>query len=210
MPTTWAFGYGSLVSPDSLGDTLGRPVRPGDGWAEAVLHGHGRRWNYGIGGPDRDGVEGCWTDADGVEHTVTMVALGIVAGEMIDGEMIDGETVNGVVVAVDDDELERLDRRERHYDRVEVTDLVDTDDRLPGPEPGDRVVTYRPRREAVERYEIARDAGTAAIEQRYWDLVEGAFAALGPDRLDRYRRTTPPPDVPVRPIVRARRPNARS
>ncbi|MEX2627420.1 MAG: gamma-glutamylcyclotransferase family protein [Ilumatobacteraceae bacterium] len=206
MPATWAFGYGSLVSPASLGATLGRPVRPGIGWAEAVLYGHGRRWNYGIGGPAGDGVVGYWTDADGVQHEVTMVALGIVVA----AETIGRESINGVVIAVDDDELERLDRRERHYDRIDVTDVVEPDDRLPGPRPGDRVVTYLPRREAVERYENARDAGTAAIEQRYWDLVEGAFAALGPDRLDRYHRTTPPPDVPVRPIVRGRRPNARS
>ena len=189
VATTWAFGYGSLVSPASLGATLGRPVVPGEGWAEAVLHGYGRRWNYGIGHH-----RGRWTDADGTERTVTIVALGLVAAVR--------ESANGVVVAVDDAELARLDHRERHYDRVDVTGLVDVVGAGPSSAHGERIVTYVPRRSAIERYESARDAGAAAIEQRYWDLVEGAFVALGPDRLERYRRTTSPPDVPVLPVVR--------
>lgn len=183
------FGYGSLVSPESLGSTLGRAVVPGDGWAEAVLHGYGRRWNYGIGH-----ARGRWVDDGGVERAVTIVALGLAAS--------DAESANGVVVRVDGDELARLDHRERHYDRVDVTARVDLVDGASGPSPGERVVTYVPRPEAVARYESARDAGVAAIEQRYWDLVDGAFAALGADRLQRYRTTTPSPDIPVLPIAR--------
>ncbi|MEZ5297926.1 MAG: hypothetical protein R2697_17115 [Ilumatobacteraceae bacterium] len=32
----------------------------------------------------------------------------------------------------------------------------------------------------IEYYRAARDRGEAAVEQRYWDLVDGAFADLGP------------------------------
>lgn len=185
---TWVFGYGSLVSPVSLGATLGRDVRPGQGWAEATVHGWGRRWNYGIGH-----VRGVWTDEAGTEHELTIVALGVVAAE--------GEQANGVVVAVDPDELARLDNRERHYDRVDVSASVEVRD-AGGPGQGEQVVTYVPRTEAVERYRQARDARRAAVEQRYWDLVDGAFAALGVDRHEHYRATTPVPDVPVRPLRR--------
>lgn len=184
----WVFGYGSLVSPSSLAATLGREVHPGAGWAEATLHGWGRRWNYGIGH-----VHGLWADEHGDEHRVTIVALGIVAAAE--------ERSGGIVVAVDADELARLDRRERHYDRVDVTGSIEVRG-ADGPGAGEPVMTYVPREEAIGRYRRARDEGRAAVEQRYWDLVDGAFAALGPDRLERYRATTPAPDVPVRPLRR--------
>jgi cation transport regulator ChaC len=178
--STWVFGYGSLVSPISLGATIDRAVDLADGgWSEATIGGWGRRWNYGVGH-----WYGVHRDPGGAELSVTIVALGLAAAA--------DETTNGVVVRVDDEELARLDRRERDYDRVDVTEAVEAPVPLDG-----RVVTYVPRPSAVERYESARDSGRAAIEQRYWDLVEGAFAALGTDRLDRYRRTTPAPDVPV-------------
>ncbi len=180
MFPTWVFGYGSLVSPASLGATLDRGVdTASDGWSEATLAGWGRRWNYGVGH-----WYGVHQQPDGAERTVTIVALGLAAAA--------AASTNGIVVRVDDEELARLDRRERDYDRVDVTDLVTAPVQLAG-----RVVTYVPRPAAVERYEAARDAGSAAIEQRYWDLVAGAFADLGADRLERYVRTTPPPDVPV-------------
>lgn len=186
---TWVFGYGSLVSPDSLGRTLGRPVSVGVEVLEAELSGYQRRWNYGIGH-----VTGWWTGDDGRHQECTIVALGLVAAAEL--------AVNGVVVQVSPDELEQLDHRERHYDRVDVTDLVRTVTPVDG-----GVVTYVPRPEAIERYETARTSGTAAIEQRYWDLVDGAFAALGDDRRERYHASTPPPDVPVRQVRRSVEPH---
>jgi cation transport regulator ChaC len=182
---TWVFGYGSLVSPTSLATTIGRVVAPGE-VAVAELAGFGRRWNYGA-----MHVRGTWSH-DGVAVTDgVMVALGLTAGD---------ESCNGVMVAVDPGELANLDRRERDYDRTDVTDRMTVLDGVTGvatARPASvRIVTYVPRASAVERYQTARDAGRAAIRQDYWDLVDGAFAALGPDHLARYR-ATPPPDIPV-------------
>lgn len=182
MTGCWVFGYGSLVSPASFGATLGRELRLGRDVLEAEVDGYGRRWNYGV-----MHTEGTSVDDDGAIRTWTIVALGVVPAE--------GERVNGVVTWVDDAELARLDRRERHYDRVDVTSRVVVDgasERLASP-----VVTYVPRAEAQRHFELAREAGRAAIERRYWDLVDGAFAALGPDRHARYHATTPGPGVPV-------------
>ena len=181
--STWVFGYASLVDRSSLGGTLQRVVVPEDGWHEATVHGWSRRWNYGVGH-----IRGWWDDG-GQEREVTIVAMGLVA---------DGGRANGVAVRVDADELARLDHRERHYDRVDVSGQIAVRGSVDGP-----VVTYVPKREAIERYETARDAGAAAVEQRYWDLVDGAFATLGEDRADEYRATTPAPDVPVRVLRRA-------
>lgn len=181
MSGVWVFGYGSLVDPASFGQTLGRPLELDVDVFPAELTGFGRRWNYGV-----LHVTGRTTDDDGVESERTIVALGIVPAPE--------ETVNGVVAWVSDEELVALDLRERHYDRVDVTGAVTVDTELPL---RGGVAVYVPRNEAIAHYERARRAGTAAIEQRYWDLVDLAFANLGDEHHDRYRRTTPAPDVPV-------------
>jgi cation transport regulator ChaC len=181
--STWVFGYGSLVDPESLGRTLGRTVTPGVDFIEAELAGWGRRWNYGVGH-----VTGAWRTAGGdlIDDGV-IVALGLVASP--------GESVNGVVARVSDLEVAALDVRERDYDRVDVTAAVTVAE--PRFDPAARIVTYVPRQSSIERYEAARDAGRAGIRSSYWGLVDAAFAVLGNDRLTRYRSSTPAPDVPV-------------
>lgn len=185
----WVFGYGSLVSPTSFGATIGRELRPGVDFFEAEIAGFGRRWNYGV-----LHTEGTSVDDDGSARTWTIVALGLVPAA--------GERVNGVVGWVAADELAALDHRERHYDRVEVTDVTDVATvagEVAGP-----IVTYVPRPEPIGHAQAAAAAGRAAIERRYWDLVDGAFAALGADRRAAYRATTPDPGLPV--VELARRP----
>lgn len=178
---TWIFGYGSLVSPASMASTIGRTVAEVD-VAIAHLDGYGRRWNYGSlhlrGDWHHDGVR--------VEQGL-VVSLGLVAA--------DGESCNGVIVRVSDDELARLDWRERDYARTDVTDLIRLD-RDPAGRRVDRVMTYVPRASAIERYEEARDRGRAGIRQSYWELVSDAFRDLGSDHHVRYA-ATPAPDVPV-------------
>jgi dephospho-CoA kinase len=130
---SWVFGYGSLVSPMSLARTLGRPVPTDRDWVLAVLRGYGRRWNYGS-----RSVRADWEiDGRPVERGL-IVALGLVDAP--------GEWCNGAVAAVSDDELALLDRRERDYDRVDVTDRIDpagTISGVPSPAP--------PRKSAVPR-----------------------------------------------------------
>ena len=94
----------------------------------------------------------------------------------------------------------RLDWRERDYERVDITELTS----LAGPRtslrPNARIQVYVPRPSAIERYEVARDSGRAAVRRSYWELVARAFAELGDDHAERYART-PPPDVPVADIA---------
>ena len=179
MSGVWVFGYGSLVSPESFGHTLGRSLTLGSDFHEAEIRGYGRRWNYGV-----MSVVGESTEAGGATREWAIVALGIVEAA--------GETVNGVIGWVSDAELPALDRRERNYDRVDVTHLATTNERVHDP-----IVTYVPQEQPQRWYEAARARGTAAVEQRYWDLVDLAFADLGADRRERYHATTPAPDVPI-------------
>lgn len=186
MSGRWVFGYGSLVSPASFGATLGRALRPGVDFFEAEVAGFGRRWNYGV-----LHTMGASTEPDGSTRSWTIVALGLVP--------TDAEFVNGVIGWVSDDELARLDRRERHYDRVDVTERS----RVQGDVSG-RIVTYVPRPEAQHHCESARREGRGAIERRYWDLVDGAFAALGAEQRATYHASTPDPGLPI--VELARRP----
>lgn len=176
----WVFGYGSLVSPASVAVTIGREVTPGDGFRPATLDGHGRRWNYGSLRQRAD-----WHGPFGAVDGGIVVSLGVVESPE--------EQTNGAVVRVTSDELGRLDRRESDYDCVEVTELIRLDDAAGV----DVVKTYVPRVSAIDRYERARVERRAAVGQGYVDLVERAFADLGDEELDRYRATTPQPDVPV-------------
>ena len=116
---------------------------PGIDFFEAELTGFGRRWNYGV-----LHSTGVWIDDDGAEHDRTIVALGVVESP--------AESVNGVVGWVDVDELTDLDRRERHYDRVDVVaaTTVHTDHTIDG-----SIMVYVPKPESIEHYERARDAG---------------------------------------------------
>lgn len=177
---TWVFGYGSLASPTSLARTIGRQVSFGEDVHRAALRGWGRRWNYGS---PRTGVS--WTHGESEITDGVMVCLGIVQDADV--------AINGVVFSVDDRELAALDRRERDYDRIEVTGSADAEGDLGGTA---SIVTYVPRPSSIERYERGRDAGTAAIRQTYWDLVERAFTDFGDEALEWYRRT-PDPDIPV-------------
>jgi cation transport regulator ChaC len=182
----WVFGYGSLVDPSSFSATIGRELQPGVDFFEAEVAGLGRRWNYGVMHASASGP-----GPGGATIDYTLVGLGVVSAAE--------ETVNGVVGWVEPDELALLDHRERHYDRVDVTDRTT----VHGPDVSGSVAVYVPRREAVEHFERARDAGRAAIEQRYWDLVDRAFAAFGAEAHARYHSTTPAPDVPVMTLSRA-------
>ena len=178
ISSTWVFGYGSLVSPASMARTIGRTVGRDD-VTLAHLHNYGRRWNYGV--LHRSGN---WVDGDRSIIKGRIVALGLAAAE--------GESCNGVAIRVTTDELLQLDRRERDYNRTDVTDQI----KLERDVGVSQIVTYVPRPAAVSRYEQARDAGRAAIEVRYWDLVHSAFDELGPRQRALFD-TTPAPDVPV-------------
>ena len=184
MSGAWVFGYGSLASPASLARTIGRTVTSVDERLVAEVTGFGRRWNYGS-----MHLRGSWVHEGRSVSDGVVVSLGLVEA--------DAEVCNGVIVWVTDDELAALDWRERDYERTDITERVglERDVVLGAP-----VVTYVPRPSAVERYEVARDAGRAAVRVSYWDLVTEAFDGLGSDHLDRFTRT-PHPDVPIADIT---------
>ena len=73
--------------------------------------------------------------------------------------------------------------REIRYDRVDVTDLIESDDGVP-----DRIVAYK----AKASHLAPRPPDDAVILDTYARAVEEGFDRLGPGQLETYRATTGP------------------
>jgi cation transport regulator ChaC len=166
--TTFVFGYGSLVTrPDGI---------------PCHLLGHRRAWNVAM--DNRRTIPGYkyYVDPDTGERPpvrVTFLSLYPAA---------EGR-VNGVALPVTAAELDRLDGRERNYDRIDVTGRLDTD-------LGDTVWAYLGSEAARERFAT----GDAVVALDYFDAIRGGFAAVA--GLEEFDRSTDPLTVPLRRLTR--------
>lgn len=167
------FAYGSLVSRPSAAQTLGRPV---DAPLPAQLAGWRRSWTLAR---DNARAEKTFAQADG---SLPQFCLGLNL-EPADS----GPAVNGALVEVSESELERLDLREIRYRRIEVDPAVDPPARF------DAVFAYRAR---PEHHHPTAPEGAILIAS-YLRAVEAAFAELGSDQLELFRRSTDAPPVEV-------------
>ncbi len=164
------FAYGSLVSPESFEGTFGR--RP-EYLAPARLPGWRRRWSV-----FRDNLAGekTFARADTEDLPPWIVGLNLEpAGDD------DDLAPNGALVAIDEAELERLDRREMRYDRVEAGALGGFD----------RVIAYTAK---PEHFSPRPPPGAVAMAP-YLRTVEVAFQALGEGQWELFLQTTGPPPV---------------
>ena len=164
---TFVFGYGSLLRRDG-----GIPCR---------LLGHRRAWNVAM--DNRRTIPGYkyYVDPEtGERPPVRVTFLNVYAA---------AGSVNGVALPVSPEELGRLDRRERNYDRIDVTERLDAD-------LGGTVWTYIGSAAARERFET----GPAVVAQDYFDAIRGDFAATG--GLEAFERSTDPLTVPLRRLRR--------
>ena len=181
----YAFGYGSLVSRESLAISLGRPVERNT-LVPAELTGYRRTWNVATDNRVRLPGYKVYVDDAGRRPDVAIAFLGVEAEA--------AAAANGALVQVSEDELELLDRRERNYVREEVTEQIT---RPPHIAAGARIVTYLPRPQARGRALTARAEGRLRTTQAYARLVHAAFEELGVEHLERFERTTEPIDFDV-------------
>jgi cation transport regulator ChaC len=159
-PVQLVFGYGSLSAERS-----GTRCR---------LRDHRRDWDVAM--DNRETIPGykIYVDPETGERPAVHVAyLSIVPAA--------GECVDGVAFRVTDDELAALDRRERNYDRRDVTHLIDAG--LAG-----RVWAYVGSADGRRRLADARRRGTAVVARGYLEKVPSTIAV--------------PPDLPVRALLR--------
>jgi cation transport regulator ChaC len=173
--SVYVFAYGSL--------TLRRAPAP-----EHRLTDFARVWNVAM--DNRRDLPGYkyYRDLDTGERPAIHVAFLNLASDP-------GVATNGALLEVTRAELAALDARERNYDRITVTDLVD-------PEPDGTVYAYVGKPEARERFAQAVAAAACAVDAAYLDGVRAGFRALGPGALRRFDACTPRPPVPVRRLHR--------
>ena len=174
----YIFGYGSLVSVKDVARTLGRTPRfiyP------AALKGWIREWGVVINNTET--FNRCIRLADGSPAPGYIAVLNVrrpAAGER-------ATHPNGVLFEVTEAELEKMDHRETHYTRLDVTsDVVN--------KPTGRVYVYT----GNDRFLISRAAEAAiVIPGDYHDLVRQGFGSLSQTMLDEYLKSTLPSDLTI-------------
>ena len=183
MRRDFVFGYGLLAA--ELPFVPSRELR--DEGFVADLPGFARGW--GVAMDNRRDLPGYkyYTAADGSRPPVFVSFLDV-------SPAAGAAAVNGVCLAVDADQLARLDRRERNYSRVDMSDRVQAR--------GARVWVYRGTTAARERLRGARHDGLAVIDATYLSAVEGAFAALGAKELALCRPSLSAGELPVLELAR--------
>lgn len=100
------------------------------------------------------------------------------------------KTILGILFRVSPSELQQLDRRERNYQRIDVTHQIDL------PITG-IVWVYIGLKEAEQRYQQGIKQGNAMISQSYYHGVYNAYLSLGKKALTNYLMTTEKPTVPI-------------
>ena len=179
MSRVAVFGYGSLASPESAEQTLGRSLESEP--QLATLPGWRRRWSQA-----RDNLASEKTFARRDDESIPDFVLGL------NIERAEAAApLNGVLIELSQSELDRLDVREIRYERVDVTAEVDIE---PGPDGNpDQVITY-----VARATNFAPDPPPGSVVLgTYVTAVERAFDALGAGQLERYRETTDAPPVEI-------------
>jgi hypothetical protein len=109
--------------------------------------------------------------------------------------------VNGVIAAVNAEALAALDRRERNYDRIDVTAAIDN------PPPG-RVWTYVGSLAGRARLRDGVDRERAVVARDYAERVHAAFRAMGEGEYRRFLASSDLDHLPVLDLERVDLPPA--
>lgn len=180
MSAEYVFAYGSLLR--DLGGTR-------EAVAKACrLRDYRRAWNVAMDNSrSLPGYKYYLSAADSSRPAVFVTFLNLVPAK--------GRNVSGMLFPVDGGELAALDRRERNYDRLDVTGLLE--------QPIDgRAWTYRGKPAAERRFARAAQEGRAVIDKRYLDAVRDGFARIAADALAEFDATTDPHQCPVLDLLR--------
>jgi cation transport regulator ChaC len=175
MPDQYVFAYGSLLR--DLGGSLEEPIEP------CRLREHRRLWNVAMDNTlTLPGYKLYLSAADGSRPAVFVTFLNVVPAKC--------RHVSGVLFTVDAEQLEALDRRERNYDRRDVTGLID------GQRAG-RIWAYIGKPEAERRFALGASEGRAVVDKAYLESVRAGFQLIAADALEEFDATTDPHGCPV-------------
>lgn len=175
-PLDHVFGYGSLAS-DLLADVEVTRLR-------------GFRRVFGVAADNSEVIAGYKRyrlSDDSVYPDVYVAFLDIVEDPAV--------AVNGVLAAVDPGALADLDRRERNYDRIDVTAAIDD-------APDGHVWAYAGSPDGRDRLQAGIAAGTAVVQRSYLDHVQAGFRRLGDAEHDHFVATTELDSLPLADLER--------
>ena len=166
----YIFGYGSLVSAKDIARTLGHPPASLE---LTTLMGWVRDWSVILNNtttirryetvPDRN-----------VPNFVSILNIRTPRNNE------EATNPNGVLFPVKDEELEKIDNRETHYQRIDVT----------------KHLTYKPDGVVYAYIGLPEYLETSALRSKvilpksYRELVESGFLSFGPDSLEKFRAST--------------------
>ncbi|MEM9217400.1 MAG: gamma-glutamylcyclotransferase family protein [Cyanobacteria bacterium P01_F01_bin.150] len=177
------FGYGSLVNVEHLQAYLGRTLVANQDFMLCRLQDYCRCWTAAM--DNRINLPGYKFYVE--KHSGNR-PQGVVT--FLNIRPCSGKTITGIVFDVSEQELQRLDLRERNYRKVDVSDMIDS--------PTSRsIYAYVGRKESDQRYQQGLEQKSAIISRDYYDLVYGAYKALGAEALADYMDTTDPPQIPI-------------
>jgi gamma-glutamylcyclotransferase (GGCT)/AIG2-like uncharacterized protein YtfP len=181
----YIFGYGSLTA--RAGPVPTRELKEHGFVADLT----GLRRIWGVAMDNRRDLPGYkyYTDAAGGRPQVYVAYL-----DLVPARDDPGAAVNGVCLPVDDRLLSELDRRERNYERTDVSERVAAG--------GARVWAYVGSAPARERLAAGRRDSTAVIDAGYVRTVAAGFAALGAPEHAACLLSLEPGDLPVLELTR--------
>lgn len=169
-PTDYVFAYGSLVRDLAGGEELARRA--------AHLRDHRRAWNVAMDNSVTLPGYKYYLDAgDSSRPEVFVTFLNLIPAP--------GRRVNGMLVPVSAQGLLELDRRERNYERRELTTSIE-------PAAGGRVWGYFGKPEACRRFDAGLREARAVIDESYLERVRAGFEALSDDALAEFEQSTDP------------------
>jgi cation transport regulator ChaC len=175
----YIFGYGSL---------LNRWSDPRAELSACGVEGYRRAWNVAMDNTQTIPGYKYYVDPESGERPALFVTF-------LNIRECPDSVVSGAKFPVNRQLLALLDRRERNYKRVDVTDRLTNKVR-------GRVFAYVGTRDGQERYQRGVDLGTAVVSERYFEGVRSSFERLGAAALAEFERTTDPVEVPLRPLRR--------
>lgn len=153
----------------------------------ANLAGYRRMWNVAMDNRvDLPGYKYYVDPKTGIRPSVYVAFLNLVADPECES--------NGAVLPASERDLEVLDRRERNYERAEVS-LTTARSVAPAQ-------TYVGTAVAKQRFSDGLDAGEVVVARAYYESVRAAFRRLGSGQLERFEASTDQPPCPVVDLLR--------
>ena len=182
-PTSFVFGYGSLVNVDNLEQYLQRKLRLNFDYTICSLKGWRRCWNVAMDNNIDLPKYKYYCDRETKRRLNCYVTFLNIRPDF-------KQIISGILFRVSDKELKNLDLRERNYRRVNITQQLNV------PIQGN-VWTYIGLPEAEQRYQKGLMQNKAVISQDYFDLVRNAYRSLGSEEFVNYVASTEQPIIPI-------------